>query len=67
MSKGDQNMLSSIVNLVSGSHSKPQVDAHFMSESGIIDVFFMMGPHPDDVQKQYCSLTGTTPLPQVRG
>lgn len=65
MSKGDQNMLSSIVNLVSGSNSKPEVDAHFMSESGIIDVFFLLGPMPDDVMKQYASLTGTAPLPQV--
>ncbi|KAK6632383.1 hypothetical protein RUM44_007425 [Polyplax serrata] len=65
MSKGDQNMLSSIVNLVSGSNSKPEVDAHFMSESGIIDVFFLLGPMPDDVMKQYASLTGTAPLPQM--
>lgn len=65
MSKGDQNVLSSIVNLVSGSNLKSEVDAHFMSESGIIDVFFLLGPSPDDVFKQYTSLTGTTPLPQV--
>ena len=65
MSKGDQNVLSSIVNLVSGSTSKSEIDAHFMSESGIIDVFLLMGPSPDDVLKQYASLTGTSPLPQV--
>ncbi|EEB17338.1 Neutral alpha-glucosidase AB precursor, putative [Pediculus humanus corporis] len=65
MSKGDQNVLSSIVNLVSGSTSKSEIDAHFMSESGIIDVFLLMGPSPDDVLKQYASLTGTSPLPQM--
>lgn len=65
MSNGDQNVLSSIVNLVSGTNNKPMVDAHFMSESGIIDTFILMGPSPDMVQHQYASLTGTTPLPQM--
>ncbi|KAL0274187.1 UNVERIFIED_CONTAM: hypothetical protein PYX00_006669 [Menopon gallinae] len=65
MSNGDQNVLSSIVNLVSGSNNKPVVDAHFMSESGIIDAFILMGPSPDTVQHQYATLTGTTPLPQM--
>jgi alpha-glucosidase (family GH31 glycosyl hydrolase) len=30
-----------------------------MSESGVIDVFFLLGPKPQDVFKQYASLTGT--------
>jgi len=61
----DQNVLSSIVNLVSGSQETPHVDVHFMSESGIIDAFILLGPSTDDVMKQYHSLTGTAPLPQV--
>lgn len=56
--------MESIVNFVSGS-KKSQVDAHFMSESGVIDIFFMLGPKPLDVFKQYTILTGTAPLPQV--
>lgn len=36
-----------------------------MSESGIIDVYFMFGPKPTDVFRQYGVLTGTTPLPPV--
>lgn len=36
-----------------------------MSESGIIDTFFFMGPKPADVIRQYGRLTGTTPLPQM--
>lgn len=36
-----------------------------MSESGIVDVFFMMGPQPHDVFRQYAALTGTAPLPPV--
>lgn len=61
---GDQNVVSSIVNFVSGSAPPPQVDSHFMSESGIIDTFFMLGPKPMDVFRQYTKLTGTAPLPQ---
>jgi len=62
-SNADNNVVSSIVNFVSGGTKEPQVDVHFMSESGIIDVFFMMGPRPHDVFRQYAALTGTAPLP----
>nr|XP_034173391.1 neutral alpha-glucosidase AB isoform X1 [Osmia lignaria] len=65
LSSADNNMVESIVNFVSGSVKKSQVDAHFMSESGVIDVFFMLGPKPLDVFKQYSRLTGTAPLPQM--
>lgn len=61
-----ENVVSSLVNLMSGSGQDPQVDAHFMSESGIIDVFFFLGPKPLDVFRQYSALTGTAPLPPVR-
>ncbi|XP_063237643.1 neutral alpha-glucosidase AB [Bacillus rossius redtenbacheri] len=60
----DQNVVSSIVSFVSGAASSPQVDAHFMSESGIVDVFVMLGPAPHDVFRQYTAVAGTTPLPQ---
>lgn len=65
-SNSDSNVVSSIVNFVSRSSKEPQVDLHFMSESGIVDVFFMMGPRPHDVFKQYAGLSGTAPLPPVR-
>ncbi|XP_075213212.1 glucosidase 2 subunit alpha [Lycorma delicatula] len=61
----DENVVSSIVNFVSGGAKPAQVDAHFMSETGIIDVFFMLGPKPMDVFKQYTRLTGTGPLPPL--
>lgn len=59
----DDNMVSSIVNFVSGSTKPAQVDAHFMSETGVMDVFFCLGPKPHDVLRQYTGLTGTAPLP----
>lgn len=61
-----QNVVSSIVNFMSGSTTEPQMDVRFISESGIIDAFFMLGPGPKDVFRQYAKLTGTAPLPQVR-
>ncbi|XP_015603638.1 neutral alpha-glucosidase AB [Cephus cinctus] len=65
LSSADNNVVESIVSFVSGSTKKFQVDAHFMSESGVIDVFFMLGPKPLDVFRQYTILTGTAPLPQM--
>ena len=44
-----------------------EIDTHWMSESGIIDVFIMLGPKPHDVFKQYAALTGTATLPPVSG
>lgn len=61
----DTDVVSSIVNLVSGSKSDSQVDTHFMSESGVFDLFILMGPKPKDVVRQYAALTGVAPLPQV--
>ncbi|XP_043256915.1 neutral alpha-glucosidase AB [Colletes gigas] len=65
LSSADNNVVESLVNLVSGYAKKSQVDAHFMSEAGVIDVFFMLGPKPLDAFKQYTTLTGTAPLPQM--
>ncbi|XP_046483150.1 neutral alpha-glucosidase AB [Neodiprion pinetum] len=64
-SSADNNVVESIVNFVSGSAKKPQVDAHFISESGLIDAFFMLGPSPLDAFRQYTRLTGSAPLPQM--
>lgn len=36
---------------------------HWMSESGLLDVFVMMGPTPKDLTKTYGELTGYTQLP----
>lgn len=58
-------MVSSIVNLVSGQGTPARVDTHFMSESGVIDLFVFMGPTPAEAVRQYAALTGVAPLPQV--
>lgn len=61
----DINVVSSLVNLVSGSKTEASVDVRFMSESGIMDFFVLTGPKPKDVIKQYASLTGVHGLPQL--
>ena len=60
-----QSMLSSLMSLFKSSESVPKMDTHWISESGIIDVFVMLGPKPQDVFSQYAALTGTTQLPPV--
>lgn len=37
----------------------PLADVRWMSESGIIDVFLLMGPTSFDIFKQFAQLTGT--------
>jgi len=36
-----------------------------MSESGVVDVFLLPGPSPQELFAQYASLTGYTPLPPL--
>uniref|UniRef100_A0A8B9KLQ8 Neutral alpha-glucosidase AB n=1 Tax=Astyanax mexicanus TaxID=7994 RepID=A0A8B9KLQ8_ASTMX len=50
-----------------GSSETPQTDVRWISESGIIDVFIMLGPKPSDVFTQYASLTGTQSFPPLTG
>ena len=59
------SMVSSLMNLVAGIGAEPaHKETHWFSESGLIDVFVMVGPTPRDVSRQYARLTGVTPLPQ---
>ncbi|XP_070495450.1 neutral alpha-glucosidase AB [Chironomus tepperi] len=61
----EQNVMESIVSFVAGSRQQDAPSAHFISESGIIDVFVMLGPSPNDAFKQYTALTGSGNLPQM--
>ncbi|XP_043930005.1 neutral alpha-glucosidase C [Protopterus annectens] len=44
---------------------EPQTDVRWMSESGIIDAFLLLGPSTYDIFKQYAQLTGTQALPSL--
>lgn len=43
--------------------SDKSTKTHWISESGILDLFLLPGPSPDDVFEQYARLTGPTSLP----
>ena len=62
--KNGQGLLGSMGSMFSASPEK-QVDTFWMFESGVMDVFVMLGPGPKDVSRQYGALTGNVPLPQV--
>ena len=36
---------------------RSRIDTLWMSEAGIVDVFFFIGPKPKDVVRQYTSVT----------
>lgn len=57
------HVMSSLVNLVSGGTREDRVDVHWMSESGIVDLFVLLGPTPKEAVRQYAALTGVAPLP----
>uniref|UniRef100_A0A3Q3EL20 Glucosidase II alpha subunit b n=1 Tax=Labrus bergylta TaxID=56723 RepID=A0A3Q3EL20_9LABR len=54
-----------MLDYVQGSSEIPQTDVRWISESGIIDVFIMLGPTPKDIFSQYASLTGTQSFPPL--
>ncbi|XP_028409802.1 neutral alpha-glucosidase AB-like isoform X2 [Dendronephthya gigantea] len=60
-----KNMLDSLMSYFSAEENSQQIDTHWMSESGIIDVFVMLGPKPHDVFQQYAALTGPATLPPM--
>ncbi|KAL3640474.1 putative glucan 1,3-alpha-glucosidase [Castilleja foliolosa] len=56
------NNESSVLRLPS---DQKRVDTLWMSEAGVMDTFFFIGPGPKDVVKQYTTVTGTSALPQL--
>uniref|UniRef100_A0A4W5L575 Neutral alpha-glucosidase AB n=1 Tax=Hucho hucho TaxID=62062 RepID=A0A4W5L575_9TELE len=60
-----KTVLGQMLDYVQGSSETPQTDVRWISESGIIDVFIMLGPTPTDVFSQYASLTGTQAFPPL--
>ncbi len=47
-----------------GNMAKLDTDTHWISESGVLDVFVFLGPKPQDLTKALGDLTGHTQLPQ---
>lgn len=56
---------SSVANALSlGVAGKTTTNTHWISETGLLDVFVFLGPTPQDVIGAYTDLTGTQQLPQ---
>ncbi|KAI5404930.1 probable glucan 1,3-alpha-glucosidase isoform X2 [Lathyrus oleraceus] len=45
--------------------SQNRIDTMWMSEAGVVDTFFFVGPRPKDVLRQYAAVTGPSALPQM--
>ncbi|XP_068117348.1 neutral alpha-glucosidase AB isoform X2 [Hyperolius riggenbachi] len=58
-----KTLFGKMLQYMQGGGETPQTDVRWMSESGIIDFFLLLGPSPTAVFKQYASLTGTQALP----
>ena len=52
-------------NTLSFSTNKESTQTHWMSESGILDLFVFLGPNASWLYKNYGELTGYTPLPPM--
>ena len=48
-----------------GQKAPTDTHTHWFFESGLVDVFVMLGPTPADISKTYGELTGFTQLPQL--
>ncbi|XP_029891272.1 neutral alpha-glucosidase C isoform X2 [Aquila chrysaetos chrysaetos] len=60
-----EHMLSGSAAETAKQRAMPLTDVRWMSESGIIDVFLLMGPTAFDIFKQFAQLTGTQALPPL--
>ncbi|XP_074128536.1 neutral alpha-glucosidase AB isoform X2 [Sminthopsis crassicaudata] len=60
-----KTLFGKMLDYLQGGGETPQTDVRWMSESGIIDVFLLLGPTVSDVFRQYTSLTGTQGLPPL--
>eukprot|EP00041_Stephanoeca_diplocostata_P014598 m.270785 g.270785 ORF g.270785 m.270785 type:complete len:912 (+) comp19743_c0_seq1:101-2836(+) len=65
---GFTNMLRRLQEVVmgpTGAGDVPTTNTHWIAESGVLDVFVMVGPKPADVFRQYAALTGLPSMPPL--
>uniref|UniRef100_A0A8D2LTN4 Glucosidase II alpha subunit n=1 Tax=Varanus komodoensis TaxID=61221 RepID=A0A8D2LTN4_VARKO len=60
-----KTLFGKMLDYMQGGGETPQTDVRWISESGIIDAFLLLGPTPHDIFRQYASLTGTQALPPL--
>eukprot|EP00116_Pleurobrachia_bachei_P001702 sb/3461964/ len=61
----DKSLVGRVLSSFVTSDDVSRVDTHFMSESGLLDVFIFLGPSPKDVSRQYSEVFGASYLPSV--
>ncbi|EPS71756.1 alpha-glucosidase, partial [Genlisea aurea] len=61
LGSGWNNEWESVLKLPS---DRKRIDTLWMSEAGVMDAFFFVGPDPKDVVRQYTSVTGSPAMPQ---
>ncbi|KAK6755670.1 hypothetical protein RB195_014197 [Necator americanus] len=64
-SASSKGFFRSVIDKVISGENVPHFDAHFMSETGAVDIFFFGGPSPQEVQRQLAKTTGVTPIPPL--
>jgi len=65
--RGSCGRLNAAEMLVDVAQPSGGASTRWIADSGILDLFLMLGPKPSDVMAQYARLTGPTAMPQVRG
>lgn len=46
-------------------HTDAGASTQWLAESGVLDLFLLLGPRPADLSRQFAALTGGTALPQL--
>lgn len=64
-SVADKSIFRSLLDRFKSEPEVPQVDTHWISESGLIDIFLFFGPNPKDLFRQFTDFFGTMPLPPL--
>lgn len=59
------NPTETYVDVFSDETSFEGLKTHWISESGVIDLFLLPGPNPKSLYQQYATLTGRMPLPPM--
>ncbi|NXN97572.1 GANAB glucosidase, partial [Rhinopomastus cyanomelas] len=60
-----KTLFGKLLDYMQGGGETPQTDVRWISETGVIDVFLLLGPRPTDLSSQYAALTGTQALPPL--
>lgn len=57
--------LGGVVGLMTDPNGEEKVLSHFMSETGIVDIYIMLGSNPKEILEKYRLLTGGSELPPL--